>query len=530
MSKLAKSTFPAGTKGDDFECFGPPAVRDGEFENVKICDMGCFTQEGVDSNKYYHAAVVKHRPTGKWYVYFEWGRVGASNPQFQFIECSSEAEAQREFSAQLHSKNDKRGQWVTIAGLRTLQAKPGKDCYLVRPQATRSTGLPDARKIKLNEGAKVAAIPKSNGTKKKSYDIDKQTIALMRDLNVATVQYTKGSMADESLPTQQAIDDARQILIEAQKRLVKVGDSVDDQVKDVDIKEFTRQIYSRIPKKKDRNADASTWILSKNNIVLWQQDLDAFESALYSDTGVEEMEDHPFGGMNISIKWLDPSTDLTAQFIYGWLPRATRNKHSHIGDMRIKNVWEVNRFDEPKGFESNLINLERELKENKIKERPLHQDRKRPDLSDEQKKQYWNTNTNLLMHGSRSVNISGILRTGFRFPSELVNVVISGAMFSGAGAIYTADDWKKSAGYTSLPGSYWSGGGGGVKGRGAFMFLCDVCLGVPHVAPGPYPFVRPPTGTHCIFGKAGYSQVQNNEWIIFNKNQQKLRYLVEFAA
>src|SRR5262245_56583592 len=188
--------------------------------------MGCFTQDGKDSNKYYHAAVVQHKGTKKWYAYFEWGRTGAKSPSFQFVECGSEADAVLAFAEQLHSKNDKRGQWVTIAGIRTLQAKPGKDCYLVRPMATRSTGLPDARSIKTNEGAK----PKKddgNG-KDDSKDAkgrgkgkavaaaskpkaDQYTLALMRDLSLATVAYTKGSMADASLPTQKSIDEARDI-------------------------------------------------------------------------------------------------------------------------------------------------------------------------------------------------------------------------------------------------------------------------------------------------------------------------------
>src|SRR5437016_7921643 len=204
-NKLAQGTFPGNSGPNDFQCFGPPAMNDGDFENARICDMGCFTQDGKDSNKYYHAAVVQHKTTKKWYAYFEWGRTGAKSPSFQFVECASEGLAVSAFADQLHSKNDKRGQWVTIAGIRTLQAKPGKDCYLVRPMATRSTGLPDARSIKTNEGAKPkkeAEPAKEEKDKSKAVSskpqADQHTLALMRDLSVATVAYTKGSMADAS--------------------------------------------------------------------------------------------------------------------------------------------------------------------------------------------------------------------------------------------------------------------------------------------------------------------------------------------
>ena len=39
-TKLGKSAYPSNSGPNDFECFGPPATKDGEFDNVKICDMG----------------------------------------------------------------------------------------------------------------------------------------------------------------------------------------------------------------------------------------------------------------------------------------------------------------------------------------------------------------------------------------------------------------------------------------------------------------------------------------------------------
>jgi len=108
------------------------------------------------------------------------------------------------------------------------------------------------------------------------------------------------------------------------------------------------------------------------------------------------------------------------------------------------------------------------------------------------------------------------------------NLRFTGAMF-GPG-IYWADDWKKSAGYTSLHGSYWSGGGGSVRGYDAFMFVADVALGNAFVAPGPRGYTSPPAGHHCVFGKAGDSGVMNNEWIVYKTDQNQLRYLVEFTT
>jgi hypothetical protein len=507
-------------------------MKDGEFDTVKICDMGCFTQDGKDSNKYYHAAVVQNKTTKKWYAYFEWGRTGAKKPSFQFVECASEADAQSEFADQLHSKNDKRGQWVTIAGLRTLQAKPGKDCYLVRPQATRSTGLPDARSIKSNEGAKKTDDhAKKNGAtakpkkKKAESDADPQTLALMRDLAIATVAYTRGSMADSSLPTQLAIDEARSILSEAQKRLVTIGDDEDDQVKDKKLMQLTTLMYSRIPKKKAVGAATKTWILSKENVLGWQHDLDAFESALYS-TDIEENEEaDPFAGMKLTMEWMAP-TSKEGKFLHKWWPEATNNRHAHLGKMKIKNLWRLERDDDKGKLEAMLETILADKP--KFKHGAELQPDKRDDLSAADQKLFKATNTSLLFHGTRSVNVSGILREALRLPKQLVGVVITGAMF-GPG-LYFADDWKKSAGYTSLASSVWSGGAGTVKGRDAFMFAVDVCLGSPFVAPKAYGYTEAPKGHHSVFGKAGDSGVQNNEFIVFKRDQHRLRYLIEFSA
>jgi hypothetical protein len=533
-TKLSKDTYPERACPEDFQCFGPPATRDGDFENVKICDMGCFTQEMKDSNKYYHGAVVQHKKSKRWYAYFEWGRTGAAKPSFQFVACDSEAEAQREMAAQLHSKNDRRGEWVTVAGIRTLRARAGQDCYLVRPMATRSTGLPDARSIKINEGARVppttAAEPTNGGAKKPAAKkggprIDEPTRSLLSDLAVATVAYTRGSMADASLPTQAAIDEARTILAEAQKRLAKVGDAVDRQVKDRDLTHLTSLMYGRIPKKKARCAAASEWILNKDNILSWQNDLDAFESALYATDIDHGAEVDPLAELELHMEWIAPDSDL-GKFLHEWWPQATANRHAGLGQMSIRNLWRVERHAD----EGRLPAAQEEVLAQKpaIDERPRFQPDKRADTKGQAAKRYLATNTALLFHGTRSVNVRGILREALRLPRQLVGVVITGAMF-GPG-LYFADDWKKSAGYTSLTNSYWSGGSGAIAGRGAFMFAADVVLGKPFVAPQARGYTAPPDGHHSIFGKAGHSGVQNNEFIVFDPKQHRLRYLAEFTA
>jgi hypothetical protein len=528
-TKLAKNSLPSGHSVNDFQCFGPPAAKDGDFLSAKIADLGCFTQDGKDSNKYYHGAVVKSKVSSRFGVYFEWGRTGATNVSYQYIDCDSEADAQDEFNSQLMSKNAKRGEWIDIGGIRTLRAKSGKDCYLVRPMAKRGVGLPDGRSIGVAEQVRPKSVPIKSGTP--SRKVDQQTIDLMKDLNVATVQYTRTNIVGGAVPAQSAIDEARTFLIEAEKRLLKVGANIDNQLADTDLKQITYALYSRVPKVKPVNAPEATWILSSNNILGWRSDLDAFEAALaVQDNLTPAQQEHdPFDGMQIDMEWVNPSSDL-GRFLYTWWPKATANRHGGVGNMKIRNAWKLERHEDRSKIEKAQAMILADKP--KIMERPPFQPSERNDVviqggSAAQMKMYHDTNTTLLFHGTRSVNVSGIMRKALLLPKQLVGVVITGAMF-GPG-LYFADDWKKSAGYTSLRGSYWSAGGGSVKGRGAFMFAADVVLGEPHVAKGPSGYTKPPSG-HCVYGKAGYSGVQNNEWIIFNGNQNKLKYLIEFEA
>lgn len=532
--KLGRNAFPAGHSESDFEAFGPAATKDGKFEGTYLADMGCFMQEAVDSNKYYHGGVYKSKIDGSWYFYVEYGRVGADNPQKQFIRCSSQDEAQREYVKQLESKNVQRGVWESHPSLgqrlvpKTDKNGKAKDLYLVRAQATRSTGLPAAREIRTADGPVVAkAVATTTGSKVKKIDTDADTIKLMSDLNVATVAYTKGQMADDAIPTQSGIDQGRAIMQEARKCIVRIGSVLDDQVNDKELNQLTRDLYSLIPKKKNRGAAASTWILSAQNIDEWSLDLDAFESALKSGDAVEVRSD-PFGGMSIKMHALGQQT-TEGEFIRSWMIGATRNVHGHRS-MKIKNVW----FVERSGDVDRLDAAQKEIIDSKQRttERPLHQPKDRPDLSRDDKKKFLQSNTNLMFHGTRSVNVSGILRESLRLPNQLVGVVTNGAMF-GPG-LYWADDWGKSANYCSTSGGLYSRGGGAVSGRGSFMFVADVALGKCHVASGASGFTKAPAGHHSVFGKAGHtsswgsSSLMNNEFIVYKDTQNRLRYLVEF--
>jgi hypothetical protein len=217
---------------------------------------------------------------------------------------------------------------------------------------------------------------------------------------------------------------------------------------------------------------------------------------------------------------------IEGDFLNNWIKKASANRHGHIyGKLEIANMWAIKHKVTNPRFEKCVDKISDLIKGN-VSEKPICQPKTRVDLAVSDQERYDKANVGLLFHGTRSVNVTGILRTGLKLPKELVGVAITGAMF-GPGA-YFADDWKKSDGYTSRSGGYWSNGSGGVKGRKAFMFITNVILGKPFVAPHTKGYTSPPSGHNCVFGKAGVSGVQNNEWIIYDVSQHDMTYLIEY--
>jgi len=531
--KLPKDTYPSGLGPNDFECSGPVATEDGDFYNTRLADLGCFKQDGTDTNKAYHGAVAKGS-NGKWYAYFEWGRTGKKGA-FQFMECYSESDAVDEYVKQMESKNSKRGEWVTLAGKRVLQAKPGKDCYLVRPLATRSSdsfGLPSATSVVTGD-VKVKTTTKKRpaGKKASAVKLDPKTVDLMRALNVATVNYTKKSMQGGTIPTQASIDRGRDLLVEAMKIVSKIGDDEKVQINDTTLKMITQEYYARIPIIKPVGAPVSTWILGTNNILRLQTNLDAYESALKTTMCIEEEEvsgGDPLGGIPIDLSWIDPKSEA-GQWIYKWMPKASKNVHGHR-PMKIRNAWLLERHGTPAKFNKAVDQIIAANRGN-ITERPLFQPTKPAGLDSDAVARYKKANVGFLFHGTKSVNVSGIMREGLRLPNQLVGVAITGALL-GPG-VYWADDWGKSANYCSGGNSYWAKGQGHIKSRGSFMFVAEVALGNPHIAAKSHGYTKPPAGFDSVFGKSGYTSLgygslQNNEWIVYSTDSSRLRYLVEF--
>lgn len=140
--------------------------------------------------------------------------------------------------------------------------------------------------------------------------------------------------------------------------------------------------------------------------------------------------------------------------------------------------------------------------------------RERMDFEDET---FGKNNIQLLWHGTRAPNVRHILRTGLIIPRMAAN----GSMF-GRG-IYFANKVSKSANYSSSNRLPYR-----------FLFLADVAVGLPWVAPdADQSLSTPPRGYHSVWGKAGHTgswsgRLQYDEFIIYRTSQQTIRYIVTF--
>lgn len=133
--------------------------------------------------------------------------------------------------------------------------------------------------------------------------------------------------------------------------------------------------------------------------------------------------------------------------------------------------------------------------------------------------------TKLLWHGSRNENWFNILSNGLLIrPSGAIH---TGSMFGDA--IYGASVAKKSIGYTSINGSYWSKG----KSDKAYLALYNFHIGNQHV-------IKKHThecysidknkleliGKDSVFALKG-ADLKNDEYMVYDHSQCSIAYLIE---
>ena len=539
-TKLDRKSLPSGTKAGDFVYVGRPASDQGDFgSEVGIADMACVNQFGEANNsKYYHAGVVQHTPTGRFYVYLEWGRIKGGNSwsgsfqggDYQFVEASSEADARAFFAKQCNEKNLKRLVKTDIGGKMIWTAKQGDDGYLVQRLATRTRGLPDAYNIKDSSGVVtvVASTPVTKPTiNTKTYQ--PQVVDLAKALVGGTRTYARAaSSATGIVPTMAAIEEVRNECIpNALSLIASIGSDEKAQLGDSRLQALSRYVATIVPRPIPRGGDAMSILLNTSNILAIQQDLDAFESALkgedFSTTKVTETVD-PDSMLNANLRWHDPRSDgawIRDQFL-----SMDSKRHSNFKNARILNIFEVSRPDRDQAFLQTVQRLANARKGQNLGDIPVGmQPASRPDVADIAP---WVKDANVFLgiHGTRGVNVAPILGSHFRLPKSLSGVQITGAAF-GHG-VYFATVTGKSANYCGNKASAY-GSGGNIAGRGYFMFLCDVAGGKFHYPTSAWGISdKCPGGGDSVYAHPRkVSSLQHDEHVIFDPTASRIRYVVE---
>ena len=125
-----------------------------------------------------------------------------------------------------------------------------------------------------------------------------------------------------------------------------------------------------------------------------------------------------------------------------------------------------------------------------------------------------------LFHGTRVANLLSILKGGLLMPKYSPGSV-TGYMY-GQG-LYFASQSTKSLNYCD--GGHWNGSS---KSNTIYMFIADIAMGNYEI-PVSWHSKNPKKGFDSFWAKGGQSGVINDEMIIFNNNQIKLKYILEIS-
>lgn len=354
-----------------------------------------------------------------------------------------------------------------------------KKGYVEVELATFNKGSEKGQNI-LNESAvgKIAVDTKSKKKSKLKSEIIKLVKHLYDEANQAIKMSISGKVnSDISAPLGNlgygGIDKGRDIL----KRISRAIDNGDK----YEMEHYSVEYYRFVPRNLGSDVrDTSLWLIDTQDKV--QRELDTLD--LYEDTlrmlpvMVDTDIDERYKALNCDIEYIGEGETLD----YIRHKVTSTIAYNHNFKLEVVNAYEVNQKNAPK-FDDSCGNVVK------------------------------------LFHGSRSANLVGILSSHLRLPKYLPNNLKTGAMF-GPG-IYTASDSSKSFNYSS---GMWNGKRN--KHDTAFLFICEVALGNVYEVDSAQNFSKAPAGYNSVKGCKGRN-LYNNEFIVYNENQIKIKYLVE---
>lgn len=437
------------------------------------------TDVGNNNNKFY--ALEKHKNgSGQWRLFSHYGRTGGASGT---KECryGTKHQIDSEFTKILSNKKKKGYCEVNLA-------KSNIGSEKARGQ---SAGLIDEKTLKALKGG----VKKKKASRKKKVLIDNQVRTLVQDIyscaGTALANKANVKITADGFETPLGVLTLGQVE-EGFNLLGKIRGEIQSKNKPGYIN-LSSQFYTTIPHKLGKSrSNVEAAILNtikktdeaEDTLQLMKDMLEVNKATGHNLFANDEIFDK-FSALKTSIEVIAPS-DSKWKEIEKYVQTSKAKGHRGI---KVHNIYCVSRNGETDKF--NPKNL------NNIKE---------------------------LFHGTRAQNVVGILTRGLLLPNmaKRHGARVTGAMF-GPG-LYFADASTKSANYCD--GSYTR--------NKQYMFLAGVALGKMKQYTKATYITNPPKGFDSVLGKksvssARYNYLVNNEYIIYNSNQQELRYIIEFT-
>ncbi len=308
------------------------------------------------------------------------------------------------------------------------------------------------------------------------------------------------------------IDDGRAILNEA-----KV-------TKDTNrIIQLTNDFYSLIPHNLGSGARGQMSHLlldTKDKINAKEYDLDTLLDAKSINVSLNSSVFDQYKSLDASLDYVDKSTSVFS-WINELVQKTRASNHRHLGNVKVLHAWRLNRNNEKSVFDKTASRIAKECGKQVVPPQMGSLVKERPD--DYDKDLFSKANVIPLFHGTRTQNITGIIKNGFLIRPS--GVVITGAMYGNS--LYKSSASTKSINYTNISSSYWAKG----NDSKAYLFISDCALGNQLIAKGPYQYTKHNIKPHhSVWAKGGQSGVINDEFMLYDTDQHNIRYILEFEC
>ena len=486
-----------------------PLLKSGDYTVQKVVELNFFDLTGEkaktigSSAKQYRAELHLSKTKTEAQIFTMWGPTGGHQTS-DYRWYYDLAKAEKEFESIVKSKKKKGYQEIDLA-IRAYGSDEAK-------QITKAIILNNVDDSNENTPSNLH---------KETQRLISKLMGVTNDFVIQTLNCPLGVL------TNNAIDSGRSKLLEAKDIIKKLNSQIPTKGKDYDkILELTNDFYSLIPHNLGSGARGKLEHLLLNDVTKITQkedDLDTLLDAksigavLKAGTSVDDQ----YKALNSELELIDHKDDL-----FKWIDTLVQEtrayNHRHLGKIKVLNIWKTKRNNEYDSFIKKTELIAKECGKQTVPDMLKKHIPLRNDLDKEIQELYKKANVMPLFHGSRTTNLTGILKQGLLI--RPAGAILTGALY-GSGIYHGYS--TKAINYTSINTSYWAQGNDSV----AYMFLNDCALGNQEVARGGYQYteknIKP---NHSVWAKGGQSGVINDEFILYNTEQHNIKYFIEFTC